>query len=728
MKEKIMSEQNTSSRRKFLQTTAVIGGGLVIGFHLPAFAKQIRNVGVPAAENFAPNAFVRIGKDNIITVIVNHSEMGQGAYTSLPMIIADELDADWSKVKFEAAPVDPVYNHPGFGMQGTGGSTSTWVEWDRFRNAGATGRYLLVAAAAQTWNVDPSALRTEKGFVIHDSSGRKISYGELVDKAATITAPKEVKLKDAKDFKLIGKPVKRLDTPEKIDGSGIFGIDVKIPGLLTAVIARPPVFGGKVKSFNADKAKAIPGVKEVVQIDRGIAVIANGFWPAKLGRDTLEIVWDEGALSTLDSKTQTKQYADLAKQAGAVAKKEGDVSAAKDKAVKKFDVVYDLPYLAHAPMEPLNCVADVKADSCEIWVGTQFQTVDAMTAAGITGLKPNQIKLHTTLLGGGFGRRAVPDGHFVSEAVQVSKTVKAPVKVVWTREDDIRGGYYRPRAYHTISAGLDAAGKPLYWKHNIVCQSFIAGTPFEAFIMKDGVDGVAVEGAAEIPYHVPNHQLEWNMAPNGVPTLWWRSVGSSHTAFVVESFIDELAKAAGKDPFEYRRMLMEKSPRQKKVLEYVAEKAGWKNPLPAGRGKGIAVHESFGSVVAMVAEVSITKNTLKVHKVTVAIDCGQVVNPDTIKAQMEGCVVFGLTAALYGEISFENGRVKQRNFHDYKMVRMYEMPVVEVHIMDSEEKMGGVGEPGVPPVAPAVMNALFTLTGRRVRTLPLQPDDLKKKV
>jgi len=723
-----MSEQNTTSRRKFLQKTAVIGGGLVIGFHLPAFAKQMRNLGVSAAENFAPNAFVRIGKDNIITVIVNHSEMGQGAYTSLPMIIADELDADWSKVKFEAAPVDPVYNHPAFGMQGTGGSTSTWVEWDRFRNAGATGRYLLVTAAAQTWNVDPSTLRTEKGFVIHDASNRKISYGELVDKAVTITAPKEVKLKDAKDYKLIGKPTKRLDTPEKINGSGIFGLDVRIPGLLTAVIARPPVFGGKVKSFNADKAKAIPGVKEVVQIDRGIAVVANGFWPAKLGRDALEIVWDEGALSALDSKTQTKQYADLAKQAGAVAKKEGDVSSVKDKATKKFEVVYELPYLAHAPMEPLNCVADVKADSCEIWVGTQFQTVDAMTAAGITGLKPSQIKLHTTLLGGGFGRRAVPDAHFVSEAVQVSKAVKSPVKVVWTREDDIRGGYYRPRAYHTISAGLDASGKPLFWKHNIVCQSFIMGTPMEAMIVKDGIDGTAVEGAAEIPYDVSNHQVEWNMAPNGVPTLWWRSVGSSHNAFVVEGFIDELAKAAGKDPFEYRRMLMDKSPRQKKVLEYVVAKAGWKNPLPAGRGKGIAVHESFGSVVAMVAEVSITKNNLKVHKVTVAIDCGQVVNPDTIKAQMEGCVVFGLTAALYGEISFENGRVKQRNFHDYKMVRMNEMPVVEVHIMDSKEKMGGVGEPGVPPVAPAVMNALFTLTEKRVRSLPLQPDDLKKKV
>jgi isoquinoline 1-oxidoreductase beta subunit len=665
----------------------------------------------------------------MITVIVNHSEMGQGAYTSLPMIIADELDADWSKVKFEAAPVDPVYNHPGFGMQGTGGSTSTWVEWDRFRNAGATGRYLLVAAAAQTWNVDASTLRTEKGYVIHDATGKKLSYGELVDKASTITAPKEIKLKEIKDFKLIGKPVKRLDTPEKIDGSGIFGLDVKIPGLLTAVIARPPVFGGKVKSFNADKTKAIPGVKDVVQIDRGIAVVATGFWPAKLGRDALEIVWDDGALATLDSNTQTQQYAELAKQKGAVAANEGDVAVAKSKAVKTLNAVYDMPYLSHSPMEPLNCVADVKADSCEIWVGTQFQTVDAMTAAAITGLKPNQVKLHTTLLGGGFGRRGVFDAHFVAEAVQVSKLMKAPIKTVWTREDDIKGGYYRPKAYHTISAGLDALGKPLYWDQHIVCQSFFVGTPMENVMIQNGVDGTAVEGSKELPYDIPNHHLEWNMAPAGVPTLWWRSVGSSHSGYAVECFIDELAKAAGKDPFEYRRMIMDKHPRHKKVLEYVAQKAGWKNPLPAGKGKGIAVHESFGSVVAMVAEVSITKtNNLKVHRVVCAIDCGQIVNPDTIKAQMEGCVVFGLTAALYGEISFENGRVKQRNFHDYKMVRMHEMPVVEVHIMDSKEKMGGVGEPGVPPVAPAVMNALFTLTGKRVRRLPLQPDDLKKKV
>jgi isoquinoline 1-oxidoreductase subunit beta len=721
-----MSENNFN-RRKFIQTGAIVGGGILLGFHMPAFGKGLQKAGIPEVAPLVPNAFIRIGADNVVTVIVNHSEMGQGSYTSLPMLIADELDADWSKVRFEAAPVSPVYNHPAFGMQATGGSTSTHIEWDRYRKAGATGRYMLVTAAAQTWSVDPSTCRTENGYVIHTTSGRKLSYGQLVEKAAAVAAPKDVKLKDPKDYKLIGKPVKRLDTLEKTNGTGVFGLDVKVPGLLTALVARPPVFGGKVKSFNADKAKAIKGVKDVIEIERGIAVVADGFWPAKLGRDALEIVWDDGTLSTLDSKAQGDQYAELAKQAGAVAKKEGDVAAAKSKAVKTLDVAYDLPYLAHAPMEPLNCVADVRADSCEIWVGTQFQTADLMAASQITGLKPEQIQLHTTLLGGGFGRRAVLDSHFVREAVQVSKAIKAPVKVVWTREDDIKGGYYRPRAHHKISGGIDASGKPLFWQHNIVCQSFAVGTPFEAFMIQNGVDGTAVEGAAELPYHVPNQLTAWNMAPGGVPTLWWRSVGSSHTAFAVECFIDELAKAAGKDPYEYRRMLMDKHPREKRVLDMVAEKSGWKKPLLPGRGRGIAVHESFGSVVAHVAEVSITKSkTLKVHKVVCVIDCGQTVNPDTIKAQMEGCIVFGLTAALYGEITFENGKVQQHNFNDYRMVRMNEMPLVEVYIADSKEKMGGVGEPGVPPVAPAVMNALFTLTGKRVRSLPLRPADLVK--
>ena len=721
-----MEKTNSASRRQFLKTSALAGGGLLLGFHIPAFGKL---PGTTAATDFIPNAFIRIGTDGIITVIVNHSEMGQGSYTALPMMLADELDADWNNVRFESAPVEAVYNHPAFGMMATGGSTSTWVEWDRFRKAGATARQMLIEAAAQTWNVEASTCKTENGYVIHTSTGKKLSYGELVNKAATIKAPADVKLKDPKDFRFIGKPVKRLDTPSKINGTAVFGLDVKVPGLLTALIARPPVFGAKVKSFNADKAKAIPGVKEVVQINRGIAVVATGFWAAKKGREALEIDWDEGALSTLNSTEQAKQYEELAKQPGAVAKNEGDVNAAKAKAVKKIEVAYDLPYLAHSPMEPLNCVADVRADSCEIWVGTQFQTADMMTAAFITGLKPNQVKLHTTLLGGGFGRRGTLDSHFVSEAVQVSKAIKAPVKVMWTREDDIKGGYYRPKAHHKMSVGLDATGKPLYWEHNVVCQSFMIGTPMEAMMVQNGVDGMAVEGISNLPYHIPNMKVAWNMAPGGIPTLWWRSVGSSHTAFAVEGMIDEMAKAAGKDPYQYRRMLLEKHPRFIRVLDEAANKAGWTKPVPPGRGRGIAIHESFGTVVAHVAEVSITPNkTLKVHKVVCAIDCGQTVNPNTIQAQMEGCVVFGLTAALYGEITFDKGRVKQSNFYDYRMLRINEMPEVEVHILDSTEKMGGVGEPGVPPIAPAVMNALFMLTGKRVRSLPLRRDDLRKKV
>ena len=579
---------------------------------------------------------------------------------------------------------------------------------------------MLIAAAAETWKVEPASCRTENGQVIHSASGRRLSYGRLAEKASGMTPPENVALKDPKDFKLIGKPTKRLDTPDKTNGKAVFGLDVKVPGMLVAVVARSPVFGGKIKSWDAGKAKAVPGVRHVVGIERGLAVVADGFWPAKLGREALEIDWDDGALGGLDSRAQREQYAELAKQ------KEGDVAAAMDGAAKRLEAVYELPYLAHAPMEPLNCVADVRADSCEVWTGTQFQTGDRDAAAQVAGLKPEQVKVHTTLLGGGFGRRAVPDNHFVREAVEISKAVQAPVKVVWTREDDIRGGYYRPAAYHSIAAGLDAAGDPVAWRQRIVCQSFIAGTPFEAFIIKDGVDGTAVEGASDLAYDVPNLLVDWKQAPGGVPTLWWRSVGHTHTGFAVESFIDELAHAAGKDPYEYRRALLGKHPRHKGVLELAAEKAGWGKPVPDGRGRGLAVHASFGSFVAHVAEVSVSKEgKVRVHRVVCAIDCGPTVNPDSIHAQMEGGIVFGLSAALYGEITFEKGRVKQRNFHDYPMLRMNEMPEVEVHIVPSVEKLGGVGEPGVPPVAPAVANAIFAATGKRVRRLPIRAEDLK---
>jgi len=712
-------------RREFLKAGAALGGGLLISLYVPEFVPAARAAD-SAAKPVALNAFVRIGTDESVTVISNHSEMGQGIYTSLPMLLNEELEADWARVRVESSPVDAVYNHTVFGLMMTGGSTTTNSEYDRFRKMGAMARIMLIAAAAQSWNVDSQTCRAEKGFVIHTATGRRASYGSLAEAASRIAPPKDIPLKDPKDFTLVGKPVHRLDTPSKTNGTAQFGLDVYIPGMLTAVVARAPVFGGKVVSFNADQAKAIPGVVNVVQVPSGVAVIAKGFWPAKLGREKLEITWDDGPGAALSTVEMRANFSTLSKTPGLVARKVGDPAAALAGAAKTITAEYEVPYLAHCMMEPLNTVVDLHEHRCEIWTGTQFQTGDRAAAAKVAGLKPEQVTLHTTLLGGGFGRRANPSCDFVTEATEVAKAAKVPVKVVWTREDDIRGGWYRPMWYDHFAAGLDASGNPVAWTHTIVGQSIMAGTMFESYGIKNGIDSASVEGAADILYGIPNLQVDLHTPKNEVPVQWWRSVGHSHTGFSVEAFLDEVAHAGGKDPYELRRTLLAGQPRMLAVLDLAAQKANWGSALPAGRARGIATHFSFDSYVAQVAEISVEKDgTVRVHRVVAAVDCGRTVNPDTVKAQLEGGIIFGLTAALKTEITLDKGRVQQRNFNDYPMVRMFESPTIEVFIVPSTEHPTGVGEPGVPPVAPAVANAIFAATGKRVRRLPIKPEDLR---
>lgn len=718
----------STTRRDFLKTGAVVGGGLVIGFLVPAanrFARaQTPPLPVPAtgpANGFAPNAFLRIGNDDRVTVLLAHSEMGQGIWTTLPMLIAEELDADWSRISVEHAPAAQAYAHPAFGMQMTGGSSTTWSEFDRYRGAGAMARALLLQAAAQRWQVPVATLRTENGTVINGSE--KLRYGDLADAAALLKAPdpKTLVLKDPKDWKLIGQGAKRLDSPDKITGRAKFGMDVQFEGLLTAVVARAPVFGGKLLKFDATAARAVPGVRNVVQVPSGVAVIADHYWAALQGRAALVVEWDAGPHAGLDTDKLRSDFTTMAASPGAVAAQAGDASAAMAKASKTVEAHYSVPYLAHAPMEPLNCTVKISPDACEIWTGTQFQTVDQQVAAGITGLKPEQISIHTTFLGGGFGRRATPVADFVTEAVHVAKAANAPVKTVWSREDDVRGGYYRPGYVQWAKVGLDAQGLPIAWQQRLVGQSITAGTPFEPFTVKNGIDATSVEGVADSPYVLGTaaHRVELHSPQTGIPVLWWRSVGHSYNGFVMEGLIDELAHAAGQDPVAYRRVLLKDHPRHLAALNLAAEKFGWGKPAAKGRGHGIAVHESFGSFVAQAAEVSVEDGQIRVHRVVCAIDCGLAVNPDNIKAQMESGIAFGLGAALYSRLSFKDGQVQESNYHDYRVLRLNEMPVVEAYIVPSTEKMGGVGEPGTPPIAPAVANAVFALTGQRLRDLPL---------
>jgi len=708
------------SRREFLKISGTLGGGLLIGLYLPG-CKQDTSATQPAtpapvaASNFEPNVWITISPDDSVTIRVGSSEMGQGVMTALPMLIAEELDADWSKVRAEFAPVNPAFANPIFGRQATGGSTAVRGYWKLLREAGAAGREILLTAAAQTWGVSAQECHAENGSVIHEQSGRRLRYGELTDAAAKLPVPDAVFLKEPDEFKLLGTAQARLDGPAKVDGSAIFGVDVQLPGLLTAMVVRCPVYGGKVRRVDDSKAKKITGVRQVVTISTGVAVVADHFWAAKLGRDALNIEWDLGPDAELDSATITRRFVDVVDD-GTIGRDDGNANAVIAKTSKTIDAVYEVPYLAHACMEPMNCTAHVREDGCDIWVPTQGQTNTHNTGMKLTGLPTEKVRVHTTFLGGGFGRRSEQD--FVTDAIEISKAVGAPVKVIWTREDDIQHDYYRPATYNRLTAVLDENGMPVAWRHRI------AGPSIRARDAKDredsGKDFSTTEGALNLPYAIPNILVSYARVNTAVPVGYWRSVASSQNAYITECFLDELAAAGGKDPYQLRRELLRDEPRHRGVLDLAASKAGWDTPPPAGRFRGIAIAHSFASFAAQVAEISIDRGRVRVHRVVCAIDCGMIVNPDTIAAQMESGVIYGLTAALKGEISIARGRAQQSNFNDYPLLTLEECPDIEVHIMPSTADPGGVGEPGTPPIAPAVANAVFAATGKPVRRLPIR--------
>jgi isoquinoline 1-oxidoreductase beta subunit len=705
------------NRRSFLKTSAAGTAGLLIGFYFPG------EMEIVAAATGAPvvlNAWIHVGTDDLVTILIDKSEMGQSILTGLAMIAADELDCDWKKVRTEFAPAGKVYFNPRFGAQGTGGSSGTPTSWDPLRKASATARTLLLEAAAQKWGVASSECSAENSTILHPATKRRLTYGSLAEAAAKLPVPQNPALKTPDQYRLIGQPTKRLDTPQKVNGSAQYGIDVRLPGMLYAVVARCPVFAGKVASFDAVKAKAIPGVKDVIQISSGVAVIADNTWTAMQGRRALDVQWDEGPNAKLTSAAISKQLADAAAQPGPVARKEGDVNAGLASAATKVEIDYEVPFLAHATMEPQNCTAHVRTDRCDVWAPTQAQTSSQATAARITGLGTDSVFIHTTFLGGGFGRRFEAD--FIGEAVEVSKAMNAPVKVTWSREDDMQHDYYRMVSHARCTAGLDADGWPVVWSSRVSSPSLLA----RFGPLKDNFDHRSVESLDSVPYAIPNILVDYQLVNTSVPIGFWRSVGASQNGFFLESFIDEIATAGKKDPYELRRRLLSKSPRHLAVLETAAQNAGWGKPLPAGRFRGIALVSSYDGYVAQVIEISVNRQerTLKVHRVVCALDCGRIVNPSSIDAQARSSIVYGLTAALYSAITIDRGRVQQNNFNDYKMLRCDEMPDVEVHIIPSELPPTGAGEFVVPPVAPALCNAIFAATGRRVRRLPVRPEDL----
>jgi isoquinoline 1-oxidoreductase beta subunit len=711
------------SRRVFLKTGVAAGGGLMLGFALPAFPGDAAATG---SSLFAPNAFIRIAGDGSVTLTMPYVEMGQGTYTSISMLIAEELEVALSQVRVEHAPPnEKLYGNPLLaGVQATGNSNAIRAAWQPLRQAGATARVMLIAAAAKSWKVEPSSCHAERGEVVHKASARRIKYGALAGDAAQLPVPEKVALKRPEEFKLIGTPAKRVDSPSKVNGTATYGIDAKPPGVKIATLAQSPVFGGRLKSVDDAAAKAVKGVRQIVQLDDAVAVVADHMGAAKKGLAALIIQWDKGPNATLSTGDIARELETGTLNSGAVAQNLGDVAQALTKAVTKVDAIYQVPFLAHAAMEPMNCTVDVRKDSCEVWVGNQAISRAQATAAKTTGLPLDKVVVHNHLIGGGFGRRLEIDG--VTRAVQIAMHVDGPVKVIWTREEDIQHDMYRPYFFDRISAGLDEAGMPLAWNHRFAGSSILARWLPPAF--NNGLDPDTTDGAVNLPYALANVHVEYlRMEPPGIPTTFWRSVGPSHNVFVVESFMDELAATAKKDPVEYRRALLEKAPRAKAVLELAAEKAGWGLPLPKGAGRGVSLQFVFGTYMAQVAEVVVSQDGgVRVRRVVCAVDCGLVVNPDTVRAQIQSAVIFGISAALFGRITLKDGRVEQTNFHTYQVLRMNEAPAIEVHIVQNTEPPGGMGEAGTSAIVPAVTNAIFAATGKRLRKLPVDPAELKQ--
>jgi isoquinoline 1-oxidoreductase beta subunit len=713
------SGETSLSRRSFLATSAAVGGGLLLGLSLPFGRSQ-----AGSAASFEPNAFIRIGGDGNITLTMPYVEMGQGTYTSISMLIAEELDVNLKQVRLEHAPPnEKLYVNPMLGVQATGNSNAIRGAWKPLREAGATARMMLVETAAKQWGVEPKTCRTQDGEVIHVPTDRRLKYAELAAEAGKIPAPGKVALKPPQDFKLIGTPAKRLDAPSKVNGSAVYGIDARPPGVKIATLAQSPVFGGRVRSVDDAAAMAVKGVRQIVRLDDAVAVVADHMGAAKKGLSALKIEWDDGPNARLTTSDVARELEEATLKPGAVAQNIGDAERALADAATKVDAIYQVPFLAHATMEPMNCTVHLRKDECEIWIGSQAVTRVQAFAAKAAGLPVEKVIVHNHLIGGGFGRRLEADG--AVRAVEIARHVDGPVKVVWTREEDIQHGMYRPYWLDRISGGLDKNGKAVGWSNRYAGSSVISRWLPQYF--QKGLDADSTEGAIDLVYDFPNFHVEYvRKEPPGIPTAFWRSVGPSHNVFVTESFVDEMAVAAKQDPVAFRRSLLDRNPRAKAVLDLAAQKAGWGEALPQGRGRGVSVQFVFGSYQAHVAEVDVAKNgSVRVHRVVCAVDCGTVVNPDTVQAQIQSGVIFGATAALYGEITLKGGRVEQSNFDTYPMIRINEAPAIEVHIVKSSEPPGGMGETGTSAIVPAIANAVYAATGKRLRKLPIDPNQLK---